>query len=122
MQHEFRNRDMRNRDLIAAIESRSDPDQRIIGHVASDRNFADLGSTEHSVKIHQMRNRESTLCIRLWSQPLVTRREGVYPDKLHFGVSEITTWRVEMPHLQIHETRIREKHFKHKRLVMGMVI
>jgi hypothetical protein len=71
---------------------------------------------------NEMRDRESALCIRLWSQPLVTRREGVSLDKLHFGVSEIATWRVEMPHLQIHETRIHEKHFKHKRLVMAMVI
>jgi hypothetical protein len=36
-----------------------------------------------------MRNRESALCIRLWSQPLVTGREGVSPDKLHIGVSGI---------------------------------
>jgi chromosome segregation ATPase len=34
-----------------------------------------------------MRNRESALCIRLWSQHLVTGREGVSPDKLHFEVS-----------------------------------
>jgi hypothetical protein len=74
------------------------------------------------LQTHEMRNRESALCIRLWSQPLVTRREGVSPDKLHFGVSEIATWKVEMPHLQIHETRIREKHFKHKRLVLALVV
>jgi hypothetical protein len=54
--------------------------------------------------------------------PVVTRREGVSSDKLHFGVSGIATWRVEMPHLQIHEMGIREKHFMHKRLVMAMVI
>ena len=59
MQQECRNRDMRNHDSIAAIESRSDLDHGIIGHVASDRNFADLGSTEHSVENHEMRNRES---------------------------------------------------------------
>jgi hypothetical protein len=71
---------------------------------------------------HEMRNFESALCIRLWSQPLVTRREGVSPDKLHFGVSEIATWRVEMPHLQTHETQIRKNHFNHRRLVMTIVI
>jgi hypothetical protein len=32
--------------------------------VASDQNFADLGSTEHSVEIHEMRNRESTFLHR----------------------------------------------------------
>jgi hypothetical protein len=56
----------RNRDSIAAIESRSDLDHGIIGHVASDQNFADLGSTEHSVEIHEMRNRESAFCIGAW--------------------------------------------------------
>ena len=64
-----------------------------------------------------MRNRESALCIRLWSQPLVMGREAVSLSKLHFRILEITTWRVEMPQLQIHETRIREK-----RLVMTIVI
>jgi hypothetical protein len=67
MQQECRNRDMRNRDSIAAVESRSDLDHRIIGHVASDRNFTDLGSTEHSVEIHEMRKHKSALCISTWS-------------------------------------------------------
>ena len=49
----------------------------------------------------ESRNRESTLCIRLWSQPLVTSAT----DGNHIGVSRITTWRVEMIHLQIHEMR-----------------
>jgi hypothetical protein len=53
----------RNRDSIAAVESRSDLDHQIIGHVASDRNFVDLGSKEHSVEIHEMRNRKNILCI-----------------------------------------------------------
>jgi hypothetical protein len=35
----------------------------------------------------------------LWSPLVVTRREGVSSDKLHFEVSGIATWRVEMPHL-----------------------
>jgi hypothetical protein len=67
MQQECQNRDMQNHDSIAAVESRSDLDHQIIGHVASNRNFADLGSTEHSVEIHEMRNRKSTLCISAWS-------------------------------------------------------
>jgi hypothetical protein len=67
MQQKCQNRDMRNRNSIAAIESRSDLDHGIIGHVASDQNFADLGSTEHSVENHEMRNRESALCISAWS-------------------------------------------------------
>jgi hypothetical protein len=58
---------MRNRDSISAVESRSDLVHRIIGHVASDRNFTDLGSTEHTIEIHEMRNRKSTLCISAWS-------------------------------------------------------
>ena len=41
-----------------------------------------------------MRDRESAIGIRLWSQPMVTRREGVSSDKLHFGVSRIGTWSV----------------------------
>jgi len=41
----------------------------------------------------------------LWSLPVVKRSEGFSSDKLHFGVSGIVTWRVEMPHLQIHEMR-----------------
>jgi hypothetical protein len=56
------------------------------------------------LQTREMRNRESALCIRLCSQPMVTRREGVSPDKLHLGVSKIATWKVKMPHLQIHET------------------
>jgi hypothetical protein len=74
------------------------------------------------LQTHEMRNHESALCIRLWSQPMVTRREGVSPDKLHFEVSEIATWKVEMPHLQIHKTQIRENRFLHRRLVMTIVI
>jgi hypothetical protein len=70
----------------------------------------------------EMRDRESALCIRLWSQPLVTRREGVSLDKLHFGVLEIATWKVEMPHLQIYETRIHKKRFLHRHLFMTIVI
>jgi hypothetical protein len=58
---------MKNRDSITVIESRSDLDCGIIGHVASDRNFTDLGSTWHSVENHEMRNREITLCISTWS-------------------------------------------------------
>jgi hypothetical protein len=44
----------------------------------------------------------------LWSPLVVTRTEGVSSYKLHFEVSGITTWRVEMPHLQIHEMRNHE--------------
>jgi hypothetical protein len=73
-------------------------------------------------RTHEMKNCESALCIRLWSQPMVTRREGVSQDKLHFRVLEIMTWKVEMPHLQIHETRIHEKCFLHRCLVMTIVI
>jgi hypothetical protein len=52
----------RNRDSIVAVESRSDLDHGITGHVASDQNFVDLGSTEHSVKNRETRNREK-FCI-----------------------------------------------------------
>jgi hypothetical protein len=45
----------------------------------------------------------------LWSPPVVTRREGVSSDKLHFRVSGIMTWRIEMPHLQIQEIRNHER-------------
>jgi hypothetical protein len=41
----------RNHDTIVAIESRPDLDHGIIGHVASDQNFADLGSTEQSAEM-----------------------------------------------------------------------
>jgi hypothetical protein len=44
----------------------------------------------------------------LWSPLVVRRREGVSSDKFHFGVSGITTWRVEMPHLQTHEMQNHE--------------
>ena len=74
------------------------------------------------LQTHEMKNHERALCIRLWSQPMVTRREGVILVKLHFGVSEIATWKVEMPHLQIHEMLICEKRFLHRHLVMTMVI
>jgi hypothetical protein len=67
MQQECRNHDMRNRHSIAAIESRSDLDHGIIGHVTSDQNFPDLWSTEHSAENNEMRNRKSTLCISAWS-------------------------------------------------------
>ena len=53
---------------------------------------------------------------------MVTRREGFNLDKLHFGVSEIVTWKDEMPHLQIHEMQIHEKRFLHRHLVMTIVI
>jgi hypothetical protein len=39
---------------------------------------------------------ERNLWISAWSQPVVTRREGVSLAKLLFGVLEIVTWRVEM--------------------------
>ena len=55
---------LRNRDSIVAIESRLDLDHGITGHVASDQNFADLGSTEHNVENHEMRNHESTFLHR----------------------------------------------------------
>jgi hypothetical protein len=48
-------------------------------------------------------------------------KRRVRADKLLFGVSGIATWRVEMPHLQIHEMRNRES-FMHKHLVIAMVI
>jgi hypothetical protein len=66
MQQGCRNSDMQNPDSIAAVESRSNLDRRITGHVASDRNFTDLGSTKHSVKNHEMRDRESAFCIGAW--------------------------------------------------------
>jgi hypothetical protein len=51
---------------------------------------------EHKdLRICDMRNRESTLHIKPWSQPLVMRREGVSPDKRHFEVSEIATCSVK---------------------------
>ena len=57
---------MRNRDSIATVQSRSDMDHGIIGHVASNRIFVDLGSTEHSVENHEMRIRESDFFIGAW--------------------------------------------------------
>jgi hypothetical protein len=54
LQQECRNRDMRNRDVIEAVDSRSDLDRRIIGQVASDWNFADLESTKHGVETREM--------------------------------------------------------------------
>jgi hypothetical protein len=45
------------------------------------------------------------------------RREGVSSSQLLLGVLGIKTWRVEMPHLQIHEMKIREKRFMHKHVV-----
>jgi hypothetical protein len=56
----------RNHDLIVAFESRSDLDHGITEHVASDQNFIELGSTEHSVENHETRNRESAFCIGAW--------------------------------------------------------
>jgi hypothetical protein len=40
--------------LIAAVKSRSDMNRRIIGQVASNWNFADLGSMEHGVETHEI--------------------------------------------------------------------
>jgi hypothetical protein len=54
----------RNHDSIVAVESRTYIDHGIIGHVASDQNFVDLGSTEHSVENQEMRNRESAFLHR----------------------------------------------------------
>jgi hypothetical protein len=48
----LQNGDMRNRDMIRAIESRSDMDRRIIGQVAN------LESTEHGVETREMRDRD----------------------------------------------------------------
>jgi hypothetical protein len=105
--------------------------------VESDWNFANLESTEYGVETREMRDRDKIWTIgsmeistvdqtqyklakyeapffffffwhSLWSSPVVTRREGVNLEKLHFEVSGIATWRVEMPHLQIHEIRNRE--------------
>jgi hypothetical protein len=49
-------------------------------------------------------------------------KRRVHVDKLLFGVSGIATWRVKMPHLQIHEMKNREKHVMNKCLVIAMVI
>ena len=56
----------RNRDSIVAVESRSDLDHGIIGHVVSDQNFTDLVSMEHSVENQEMRNRERNSCVGAW--------------------------------------------------------
>jgi hypothetical protein len=61
------------------------------------------------LQTHEMRNRESALCIRLWSQPMVTRREGVSPDKLLFEVSPIATWSDKNLHLRNREMRIHDE-------------
>jgi hypothetical protein len=57
---------MGNHDSIVVVESRSDLDHGIKGHVVSNRDFADLGSTKHSVEIQEIRNRESAFCIGAW--------------------------------------------------------
>jgi hypothetical protein len=73
-------------------------------------------------EVYKLAKYEAPFGHSLWSPPVVTRREAVSSDKIHFRVSGIATWGFEMPHLQIHEMRIHEKHFMHKRLVMAMVI
>jgi hypothetical protein len=59
-------------------------------------------------EVYKLVKYEAPFWHSLWSPPVVTRKEGVNSDKLHFGVSRIATWRVEMPHLQIHKMQNRE--------------
>jgi hypothetical protein len=53
----------RNRDMIGAVDSRSDLDHRIIGQLASDWNFVDLDSRKHGVENREMRDRDKTWTI-----------------------------------------------------------
>jgi hypothetical protein len=55
---------MRNRDMIRAIDSRSDLDRRIIRQVANDWNFDNLESTEHGVETCKMQDRDKTWIVR----------------------------------------------------------
>jgi hypothetical protein len=86
---------MKYGDSIVAIESRMNLDCWFKS--MSEFRESQYGETKETkqveLRICDMRNRESVLCIRLWSQPLVTGREGVRPDKLHIGVSGIMTSR-----------------------------
>jgi hypothetical protein len=93
MQQESRFRDMRYRDPIVAVETRSYLD-RWFNSLSEFREsqYGEIKETKQlELRIRDMRNRESAFRIKLWSQPLVTGREGVSPDKLHFRVSEIAT-------------------------------
>jgi hypothetical protein len=95
MQQESWFRDMRSRDSIVAIESRMNLDHWF--NSMSEFRKSQYGETKETKKLElricDMRNHESALCIRLWSQPLVMGREGISPDKLHIRVSGITTSR-----------------------------
>jgi hypothetical protein len=43
------------------------------------------------LQTHEMGNRKSDLCIRLWLQPMVTRGEGASAEKFCIEASEIAT-------------------------------
>jgi hypothetical protein len=54
-------------------------------------------SQSDSQQIHETKNCEMQFRFKLWSPPVVTWEEGASLAKLLFGVSEIATWRVEIP-------------------------
>jgi hypothetical protein len=114
MQQESWFRDMRYRDPIAAIELRMNLDRWF--NSVSEFRESQYGETKETKKLElricDMRNRESALCIRLWSQPLVTGREGVSPDKLHIGVSGIVTSRGKNTNVEMSKPDLKAKLIK----------
>jgi hypothetical protein len=64
------------------------------------------------LQTHEMRIREKHFMhkrvVSTGGHTIEEMKRRVRADKLLFGVSGIATWRVEMPHLQIHEMRNRE--------------
>jgi hypothetical protein len=61
----------------------------------------------HEMQIHEKRFMHKRV-VSAGGHTIEEMKRRVRADKLLFGVSGIATWRVEMPHLQIHEMRNRE--------------
>jgi hypothetical protein len=61
----------------------------------------------HEMKIHEKRFIHKCV-VSVGGHTIEELKRRVREDKLLFGVSGITTWRVEMPHLQIHKMQNQE--------------
>jgi hypothetical protein len=74
-----------------------------------DRAWSIKKSSHQGCRNAELRNRESALWISARSLMVVTSskscRENIEVTSSFFGVSEIATWRVEMPHNRIAEMR-----------------
>ena len=107
----LRNNDMQNRDLIASVRSRCDLNRW--SNSISKFHKSRLGEARNiTTGVPKCGNTELRNTLRFvvsaGGYTIEELKRRVRADKILFGVLGIATWRVKMPHLQIHEMKNRE--------------